>query len=173
MAATFVVETGTGNAIANSYCSVANADQYHDDHSAPVSWTGATPTMKEKHLRLATAYLEHRFRARWYGQRTNETQGLSWPRAYVTDRDGFEVATNIVPQRVKDATAEMALRSLDGDVLVPDTAASANIKRERDVVGPIESEVEYFGQKTDRKSYPVVENLLAGLAYAAGEIRRA
>lgn len=40
MAATFVVEDGTGKTDANSYASVATADQFHEDYGTPRSWFG-------------------------------------------------------------------------------------------------------------------------------------
>ena len=52
-AAAFIVETGSGATDANSYATVAFADDYHRSYGDPVAWRGATTDAKENALREA------------------------------------------------------------------------------------------------------------------------
>jgi hypothetical protein len=50
MAATLVVEDGTGLSTANSYATAANGDTYHDKHYYATDWTGASTAEQGKSL---------------------------------------------------------------------------------------------------------------------------
>ena len=58
----------------------------------------------------------------WTGSVATTTQALPWPRSGMYDRNGNTIATDVVPQDLKNATAELALhlaigdRTLDNDV---------------------------------------------------------
>jgi len=172
MAATFVVEDGTGLSNANSYLSVADADTYHDNHSGSTDWSGATQANKEKALRLATQYLEVRYDGRWKEYRTNEDQSLAWPRAYVYDVDGYYYGTDEIPQCLKDATAELALRVIEGDTLLDDISKPGTIKSKSVTTGPITKSVVYTGGCTEIKKYPLIEGLIKHLIESSATIQR-
>ncbi|MGB0972784.1 MAG: DnaT-like ssDNA-binding protein, partial [Mycobacterium sp.] len=107
------VEDGTGLAAAESYASAAEAIAYLDAHAASGSsnvFTAASTPDQEIALRAATDYLDGNYSSRWLGYRANQVQALDWPRSDVTDIDGYAIASTTVPQRLKDATAELALR---------------------------------------------------------------
>jgi len=163
MAATFTVEDGTGLEAANSYLSVAGADQYHEDHTASTSWSGATQAQKEKALRLATQYLDARFDGRWAGYKYTAEQALAWPRIEAVDNDGWAIDSDSIPQRLADATAELSLRVVDGDTLFEDETKPGLIKSKSVTVGPISKSVEYVSGIGPAKKYPLIEALLRPL----------
>ena len=97
---------------ADSYISVSDADAYHDTHLYATDWTSATTENKEKALKMATRILDEK--VDWSGARATSTQALAWGRTGVTD-DGQTVVSTIVPQAIKNATAEFAKTLLAGD----------------------------------------------------------
>lgn len=106
MAITLVVEDGTGKSNANSYASIANGDAYHDAHLYATDWTGATDATKDKALAMATRQLDEKFR--WDGTKESETNALQWPRHGTTDRGGWAIDSDEIPQDLINATAELA-----------------------------------------------------------------
>lgn len=160
MAPTFIVEDGTGLLNSNSYLSVAEADQYFENHGDPIAWTGSTVPQKEEALRLATQYIDTVYGDIWVERRSSEAQSLDWPRAFVNDRDGFAVESDIVPQDVKDATAEAAVRHREGTDLLPDIDTPGGIKREKVKVGPIEEDITYTGSGGQVVQFRIIDLLL-------------
>lgn len=128
---TIIVEDGTIVADANSYVTVAELDTF-------ASLRGVTlPTLeadKEVLLIQGTDYTET-FWDRYQGTIVDETQSLQFPRngVYV---NGFLVASNAIPQSLKNAQMQAAIESIS-TTLSPSTGQ--NIKKEKvDVI-----EVEY------------------------------
>jgi len=163
MAATFTVETGGGLAAANSYLSVAAADDYHLNHSASTAWSGASQADKEKALRLATQYLDARYNGKWKGSRANEGQALDWPRANVMDNDGYYYLSTGLPLRLEDAIAELALKVINGDTLLEDLDSPGTVSSESVSIGPISESKTYIGGQTPVKKYALVDNLMRPL----------
>lgn len=157
---TITVEDGTGKADAESFCTVAFADQYFSARSV-AAWAVGTDADKEARLRKATDYLEQLYRQSWAGYRVTSTQALSWPRAWVPLPDtpgGYAslpayVPNNTVPDAVKKACAELALRAISGD-LAPDVERVTT----SETVGPIT--VQYSDSAPAVTTYRVIENLL-------------
>ncbi len=149
-----VVEDGTARADAESYISVADASAYHAARGN-VAWAGlASDTLREHALRAATAYMAL-YRGRWAGWRKTAEQALDWPRndVPVPDGPGGVYPTDSVPVAVRNACAELALKSLSGP-LAPDLKPP----KLRVKVGPIETEY----ARGDRQTtvYQSVEALL-------------
>ncbi len=96
----------------DSYVSVSDADAYHATHLYSSTWTAATEPNKEIALKMATRILDEK--VDWSGSRATSTQALAWGRTGVTD-DGQTVVSTIVPQAIKNATAEFAKTLLAGD----------------------------------------------------------
>lgn len=162
-----VVEDGTGVAGAETFISVTDADTYHINRTA-TAWTDATTEAKESALRKSKDYLEGKYRLRWKGTRATQGQPLSWPRTGVYDQDGYLIASTTIPQALKDAQAEAALRALSAD-LQPDLERGGAVKREKvDVI-----EVEYFGAAAGETLRPTVDRLLLGLIRSKNELVRA
>lgn len=60
----------------------------------------------------------------WTGSPASATQALPWPRIGMFDRNGNAIASNVIPQALKDAESEMANqlakadRTLDNDISI-------------------------------------------------------
>ena len=124
MAFIFTVEDGTGLAGANSYASVAEADDYFAGRLYSTAWTAASSADKEKALVLASLAIDAQ--VRFHGGRFSQEQGLQWPRVQcpdpdwkeetvsASDEEGF-LASGEVPKLVKQAACEMAKEFLTVD----------------------------------------------------------
>lgn len=146
-----VVEDGTGKSTAESYISVADASSYFTAR-AVTTWAAlATDALREAALRKATDYMENTYT--WQGTRKTEEQALSWPR-YNVVVDGYLIDDDIVPEAVKRACAELALKSTTAD-LSPDMAQGVT----REKVGPIE--VEYDKSSPRVTKYTAIDAMLA------------
>lgn len=101
-----------GAATANSFVTVAEADTYLEARLNSAAWTGVDPKMQA----LIEATRELCALGGWLGYRVDTTQALAFPRADLENPDdptpGTYYATTIIPQRVKDATCELALEFL-------------------------------------------------------------
>src|SRR3990167_3609675 len=150
-----IVEDGSQVAGAESYESVAGATAYHLARGNS-TWALLTTGQSEEALRRATDYMEQMYRARWKGWRVSSTQVLCWPRAGVEIPDkpyGTLVATDEIPQAVKDACSEYALKAGAAD-LAPDlTRGKAAV-----TVGPIA--VTYDTASPEAKRYRALDALL-------------
>jgi hypothetical protein len=97
---TLIIEDGSGVPGAESYVTAEELDAF-----ALAYWGAAltgTEAVKEAALRRAGAYLNG---LSWMGQKTNgrDGQSMAWPRAWVMDIDGYPVATDEIPEEVKQA----------------------------------------------------------------------
>lgn len=130
---------------------------------------------KQDALMIATAALDRMYKGRWMERRTRDLQSLDWPRAYVDDSDWFRVASDVIPTRIKEATCELALAYLKGDVLIPDqSAAERSIRSQSIKVGPIEKSTAFGASgKSYQKRYTAVENLVRQYVTPGTRIHRA
>lgn len=151
------LEDGTGTVSgANTYVSEAEADTYFE--IVPVystTWAAYSATEKEHLLRLATRVLDAR--TVWEGYKQVDASPLRWPRKCVVDRDGLNVATNIVPQAVKDATCELA-RILDAE----DITTGQDVERLRKLVVDV-IEIEYQEGDSQQRVPQYLGYILRGL----------
>jgi hypothetical protein len=160
-----VVQNDAGDqAGANSYLSVSAFKAYHDLRGN--SYSAYTDDQIASSLIRATDYVDGRFS--FPGQPTNGTdQTTKWPRLYVSIPDSSSEYAGI-PEALERAIAEYALRALSAPLLqdAPAPDGGRAIRRQRDVVDVIETEVEYEpGGVVSVPSYPVADNQLrsAGL----------
>lgn len=165
-----VVEDGTGLANAQSYIDAAYADAYFAARGI-AAWTGSS-TVKEQAILRAMDYIETT--KRWLGYREfPDVQALGWPRLYMYD-DG--VLVEGMPEKLKRATAEYALRALTA-TLMPDPTTNATgqvVVRSKEKVGPIESETEFLaGSLQTLKPYPAADILLRQWVLTGGRAVRA
>lgn len=158
MAAYFEVETGTGSTTSNSYVSEADADQYHDDVGNATAWDAVTS--KTVALVLASQFIDNEFRGRWKGVSSNDNQAMSWPRHGVVTAEGRWLESDTIPQRLKDAVCELALKTAS-DTLMPDQTANAGVVEEEVEVGPIKERVKYAGAKPQQKLYALAKALVS------------
>lgn len=169
----FIVEDGTGLEDATSYVSVQEFRDYHDDRGNDYS-SSCKDTDLQKHLIRATDYIETRWRERFRGRRMSSEQSLSFPRLWLYDDEGFIVEG--VPERLKRATHEYALRSLGGDLLPDPTtdASGLRLRKTREKIGPIETEIEYQQEyREDLRPYPAADRLICTYVGPAGLVYRA
>ena len=82
MAFTFTVEDGSVVDGANSYATIAEADDYYAvDSNFFATWDALADADKEKLLAWGTRILDQR--VRWNGSKTDTTSSLRWPRSGV------------------------------------------------------------------------------------------
>lgn len=153
-------EDGTGLATADSLISLADADTYFTAHGSPTAWTGLADAAKESALRYASRWLSNRYL--WLGwivqNDADAPQALAWPRAGIYDREGRIVPDDAVPTVVEEAVCEAALAHVS-DVLNEIRDRGGDIAAFK--AGPIE--VSYFDGATAGRTFPYIDNLLAGL----------
>lgn len=112
--ATIIATVGAVDA--NCYCTVAEADTYHDNMLYGTAWTDEDDDDKKiQALIWATRLLDEQ--VDWDGDKASTTQVLRWPRYNVYDRDGYVFSNTIIPQWLKNATAEFARHLLLKDRL--------------------------------------------------------
>lgn len=112
MALTVVATPGASTA--NSYCTVAEADTYHEGHLYADTWTNASDANKAAAVVMATRLLDERYE--WVAWPTYADQALQWPREGVLDiLQRTDIESNVIPAKLKEATAELARQLLDGD----------------------------------------------------------
>jgi hypothetical protein len=146
-----IVETGTGIVGANSYASVADADDFHTLRQN-AAWIGATDDQKIAALVRATDYIEARFGAR--ANRLSDDQGLQWP----TD------ATTALPKVIVMATLTLALYALTQPLSAPVDHVTTKSTKKLEGVGELTTE--YDATAVDR--YPEITGMLAPIASPRG-----
>ncbi len=159
MTSTLIVEDGTNVSGADAYASSSFVDTYwagRTTNALATVWAAATQTLKDSAIRIATEYLDAKYR--WKGNTAYDSQSLLWPRIGVyTDRH-IEL-TYQVPLNVQRAVAELAARALTQD-LYADTDRDNWAKSQK--VGPIETT--YMEGAPTEPGFPFVTSLLKGLA---------
>lgn len=110
---TVSIDATVGGSSANSFVTAAEATTYLNGRlNASTYWTGTGTDDELRALIEATRELSMRT---WQGRRVTTTQALNWPRQWVIDVDSpnhFYLSTSAIPQRIKDATCELALEFL-------------------------------------------------------------
>jgi len=159
MAATFIVEDGTGLAAANSLISVADADLIDENFTSSALWVAATDAVKQNSLREATRYLNYHYS--WCGYKVDPDQGCQWPRYETIDEDDNAIDSDIVPQRVEEACVYLAVKVLDGDTLLPDFTNESKVKKTKEVIGPLTDEKEYVTGESPDKTYTIADQLVS------------
>ncbi len=158
----FIVEDGTIVEDANSYVTEAEFDYYCDS-------LGKDPDDGdvEQALVRGTQAIDARYRARYPGTRAEgRDQSLEWPRTEATDINGFDIDEDEIPQEVKDAVCEAALRELtEPGSMLPDLERGGNIKRLK--AGSVE--VEYGAGATATTKYTAIDGILSSLIGSASQ----
>jgi len=144
----FTVQNDSGSiADANAYIDVAFFTAYHTDRNVASVADGdfdADPDIQGAIVK-ASDYLDSRYN--YIGSRRVRTQPMEWPRWDAIDKDDYTV--NGIPQEIKEACAELALAELNSPgVLFPSVSQDASgqgVKRLKQKLDVLETEVEYFG----------------------------
>ncbi len=122
-----------GSASANSFVTVAETDTYCDARMNATAWADAEDDDKARAVIDATRELSAKA---WVGTRASSTQKLSWPRSFAINPDVSWASwayydSTTIPDRVKDATCELAFLLLNGDasdINTPDSTLNVKVK---------------------------------------------
>ena len=101
---------------ANTYATMTEAENYIETRLHADNWNDANSNDQEAGLLMATALLDRL--CNWDGVKKADTQALRWPRSFIYDPDNDLVDNDIIPQFLKDATAEFALHLLGDDLTI-------------------------------------------------------
>ena len=140
-----IIVTTAGDATANSYASLVDAEAYALTLPVANEWASATDPQKNAALVQATRMMDT---LRWNGVQTNPSvQVLRWPRAGVVLPDsqnlpnifglGYSQTVNsaTIPAKIRDACCEFAVR-----LIADDRAADAGgLAPETIKVGPLDA----------------------------------
>jgi hypothetical protein len=124
-----ILEDGSGKTNSQTYVLGADVAAYARLYGL------APPVSADADIMKAMRYVEGAYYERWIGLKKTENQALSWPRAYAVRRDGWTVDESEIPKELKDAVCALALRSRNGDNLIPDLTRSDSVLEEQ--IGPI------------------------------------
>lgn len=169
----FVVEDGTARADATSYLSVADADDLLSIYNN-ATWNAATTVDKERYLQIATQYLDLRYGDRLDGYKVDSNvQALLWPRYGMMDLDGWVLDHEVLPSRLKQATAEAALRRATFGPLMPDdTEQQGKLAAESTKVGPITVSQEFLGGRGESVKFAKIDSLLLPFLHSNARLVR-
>jgi hypothetical protein len=173
MPVTIVAEAGSSTA--NSFVTLDEAEAYMAARLNASAWSNASEA--DKNIALVEATRELTVLA-WVGERVTDSQALSWPREFAVNPDAsFGTGTQyyadtLIPQRVKDATSELAFQFLNlgtTDLAALDT--TSNIARK--VVDVLETDyIEPSQRATGLARFPRVVNVIAPLLCGTGATTR-
>lgn len=138
-----IKQTLQGLETANTYITITDFNTYHTARGNDIS--SLDDTKKEQLIIKAMDYLEAVYNGYFKGELTNDNQSTLFPRL-IDDVD-------VLPKQILEAQCVLALKSLDGDLLIDTDKA---VKSEQ--VGSLK--VEYEAYSNDTKKYNVVYNLL-------------
>lgn len=153
MPTSLIPETGAVVSGANCFVDLTAADSYFALR-ANATWAAATTAAKEAAIIRGADFLCQAYRFK--GARYQQAQALCWPRIGASDADGRAIAFNAIPQALKEANCEAALRSLAGD-LAPDE--NKEVVR-KSIAGAVDTT---FRAGSPSKTFPVLDRLLSGL----------
>lgn len=109
---TLIATAGASNA--NTYVTLAVADQFHEDRPpSKTTWEDATNDEKNAAILWATQLLDALIV--WSGTVIDGDQALLWPRNGMVYPSGYAVAMDIIPTELQNATAEYARQLLAAD----------------------------------------------------------
>jgi hypothetical protein len=128
------IYSAPGGVNSNSYETLAEANTYFDERMALATPWVASGDVAIRSLLMATRGLEvfansmrmlvpaqggiaayYRTPPHWTGTPATATQRLSWPRIGMFDRNGNSIASDVIPQDLKDAQSEFAGQFLATD----------------------------------------------------------
>lgn len=162
------VEDGTGKANADAYVDAAYVDAYVAKFlGGNAAWDGASEAAKEAAIVRFTQYLDLVYRQDFRGVKRTDEQSREWPRSFVYADSGRLLSDTLIPEPLKHASAEGAVRALVTTELIPDLdPSSQGIKSESVAVDTIKESIEYVGTKPTttiyRKLTAVLSKVLNG-----------
>lgn len=162
-----VIDATVGGSAANSFVTLAEMVTYMTGRLNSDAFDDATVDNQNRALVEATREISVK---EYDGNRVTSTQSLSWPRLNAIDPDSPQswlFSSTVIPQRIKDATMELAFQFL--------VAGTSDIASADPNAGVIEKTVDVLTTRWDinRRSvglarYPRVLNLIRPLLCASG-----
>jgi hypothetical protein len=122
---TIAIIATVGSPDANSYSTLAEADEFFSGHPYAAAWDQATEDQKTRALVAATRLLDEQWE--WDGNVVAETQRLAWPRYGLYYDSGWYILDTVIPEKLKQATAEFARQLLVEDRTADNGIATAGI----------------------------------------------
>ena len=157
---TFYIKNRTG---AFTLGEILTNGTYTADQGAANPTVAASDILREQWLRKGTEFMIQAFTARWQGERVYPlVQALDWPRQAVIV-NGVSIENDVVPETVKRACAEMALRAAAGALLDDLTQGVTS-----ETVGSIS--VTYDKTSNRKTRYTAIEALLQPYLKAGGGV---
>jgi len=155
-----VFDATIGGASANSYSSVSDYNQYRENHGFAVRDTADA----QVDLIRGTSWLESNYRAKWLtNEKAEDTQALHWPQDGAKDATGEEIDDDVIPDQVKTALWEYAIRVEAAEQTSLDPVVAGNVKKqELDGLGS----QEFFSQSkpgTLPDDFKFIDTILYGL----------
>lgn len=145
------IEDGSIVSGANSYAEIADVTAY----ATLYGWSfSGTSTAQEQAILRSMIYIES-FEDRFCGGRVSASQALSWPREYVPDAKGTGyLDSDAIPSGLVNALCEAAILELatPGVLTATIDADDIGVRRTRDKIGPMETEVEYGNRNSAQRS---------------------
>ena len=163
------IDATVGGAAANSFVTAAEMTTYCEGRLNASVWTASAA--QEPALVEATRELSA---LEWDSVRTSTTQALAWPATYATNPDAAFGASqwydsDIIPQRIKDATCELALQFLKAGTTdiaaIPET--DGVIEKTVDVLTTRYSE---FSRKQGLRRFPSVWRYIRPLLRSSSSV---
>lgn len=156
------IDATVGGATANSFALLTDATTYMAGRLNSAAWDNATVDQQNRALVEATHELSY---LSWEGRRATSTQALSWPRWMAQNPDspvGFLYLSTIVPDRVLNATCELAFQFLVAgttDIAALDPTLGVIHKE----TGPIKKSYQPYQKPTGLARFPSVMRFIRPL----------
>jgi hypothetical protein len=161
------IDATVGGASANSFTTLAELTTYMEGRLNSSTFDDASTDDQNRSLVEATRQLSV---MHWLGERATGTQALAWPRQWAHDPDSpiqDYYDTTVVPQRVKDATMELAFQFLkNGTTDLAALDPATGIKRKK--IDVIETEYDTARRPVGLSAYPSVTRHIRPLLSAVG-----
>lgn len=133
MADSLVATPGASNA--DSYATLAELEAHFTKFGAPSSgWTGAVDDVKCRFARVATQWMDARWR--WVGAVADlaTPQALAWPRYDASDAEGRAYASTVVPGAIKALQAWVTRFVAEGKLTVDAASGQLVVAESVDVI---------------------------------------
>lgn len=153
-----VFDSTIGGSAANSYSTVADYNQYREN----LGLDSISESMAQVSLIKATSWIDAQYRQSWNTRtKANDDQALHWPQSGAQDYAGADIPKTVIPEQVKKAVYEYAIRSESQTSLDPQQ--NNNVKRQSlEGLG----EQEFFSQRPTGElpaEFSFIDTLLFGL----------
>jgi len=137
---------------------------YVADEAVGVVMLASEYVAREAALRQASQWIDLTHVGKMLGLITSDTQSLLYPREGVYDEKGALILSTVIPELIKDATAELALLVVAGTDLYLNIEGRANRSIIQETVGPITTKYSPKGYNLNNQPALIqVERLLAPL----------